>query len=69
MRYSTIHAFKGLESTAVVIVGIEGFARSDLRELFYVGASRAKSVLRLLLPQTCTDYADRLADIFRFMND
>jgi hypothetical protein len=69
VRYSTIQAFKGLESTAIVVVGIEALNRAELRELFYVGASRARSVLRMLLPETCTDYADRLADIFRFMKD
>ena len=48
IRFSTIHAFKGLESKAVVIVGIDGEDSSWMRMILYVGMSRAQSLLVLM---------------------
>jgi hypothetical protein len=60
IRYSTVQAFKGLEARAVVLVGFEHFETEAARELFYVGASRARGALRILLPEKC-DHMQRVA--------
>ena len=52
IRVSTVQAFKGLESTCVVLVGLTEIDSPAARRLIYVGGSRAKSVLKLLLPQS-----------------
>jgi Nuclease-related domain/UvrD-like helicase C-terminal domain/AAA domain len=39
---STIHAFKGLESSVVIVTEIRGLPEGSLRELLYVAYSRAK---------------------------
>ena len=49
IRFSTIHAFKGLESKAVIIVGIGGEESDWMRALLYVGMSRAQSLLVLMI--------------------
>jgi len=45
VRYTSIHAFKGLESPVVVITDVESFSRARDRELFYVAASRSQERL------------------------
>lgn len=61
---TTIHKYKGLESTAIVLVGLHHLERESVRQLLYVGASRAKSILRVILPeQDCKYVQDRLGDI------
>lgn len=49
VRFSTIHAFKGLESPVVIICDIESLESEKERSLLYVGMSRARSHLILLL--------------------
>ena len=53
--WSTIHSFKGLESMAVVLVGLTNVSDLDSRRLFYVGASRARTHLIALLPKTAEE--------------
>lgn len=43
----TVARFKGLESEVLIIWGIEGIPKNELRETLYVGISRAKSLLYL----------------------
>lgn len=51
VRYSTVHRFKGLEADAVLLVGIGEPSRvygpEQWRRFLYVGASRARVVLRV----------------------
>lgn len=47
--FSTIYAFKGLESAVVVICDLERLDSSQDRSLLYVGMSRARSYLILVL--------------------
>lgn len=47
IRYSTIHAFKGLEATAVIVTDLQGFTTLQQRQLVYVAASRATERLVL----------------------
>ncbi len=50
IRYRTIHSFKGLESDVVVLVDIESLDRTDAQRALYVGASRARTLLQVFLP-------------------
>jgi hypothetical protein len=56
VRLATIHAFKGLERSVVILVELErwltqGVQGIDLKRLLYVGSSRAKNYLLVLLPK------------------
>lgn len=51
VRFSTIHAFKGLESPVVIICDLDSLKEEQERALLYVGMSRARSHLILLLKQ------------------
>jgi superfamily I DNA/RNA helicase len=50
VQVGTLQSFKGLEAMAVVLVGIEELESPGSRQLAYVGGSRAKSFLRIMLP-------------------
>ena len=45
IKFSTIHAFKGLESKVVIVVDVEKAAESNWQSLMYVAMSRARSLL------------------------
>ncbi|WP_395154428.1 NERD domain-containing protein [Ilumatobacter sp.] len=49
IRTATVHAFKGLESPVVIVTDIEGLSKKRVRQLLYVGASRATERLALLV--------------------
>jgi len=51
IRYSTIHAFKGLEARAVVLTDLDPARGGKFEELLYVGMSRARLDLTILLPE------------------
>jgi superfamily I DNA/RNA helicase len=64
--YFTIHAFKGLESPVVVITGINDIASIEGRSLLYVGMSRAKSHLAVILNRkTNADVQERVRQKLR----
>lgn len=48
VRFSTIHAFKGMESPVVILVYDQKRDDERLKSLLYVGMSRAKSLLILM---------------------
>lgn len=48
-RFSTIHAFKGLESQVVIIVDIDEVEGERPQSLLYVAMSRARSLLILMI--------------------
>ena len=48
LRFSTISAFKGLESKVVVLIDVDGFSDNALRMLNYVAVSRASTLLYIL---------------------
>ena len=54
--YFTIHAFKGLESPVVVLTGISDIVSLEGRSLMYVGMSRAKSHLAIVLNNKATPH-------------
>lgn len=49
IRFSTIHAFKGLESSIIVIIDIKHLLDDRNRALLYVGMSRARYSLSVLI--------------------
>ncbi len=46
--YTTIHSFKGLESPVIILVEIEPTLRHKVRELLYIGCSRARHHLVII---------------------
>jgi len=53
--WETIHGFKGLEASTVILVGVEELEDEQMRQLMYVGGSRARTRLIWLLPEGCSD--------------
>ncbi len=49
IRFSSVHAFKGLEAAAVVLTDIENIDDDQARALVYVGMTRARLALVLLM--------------------
>ncbi|MGB1252428.1 MAG: NERD domain-containing protein [Candidatus Promineifilaceae bacterium] len=58
---NTIHAFKGLESTVVILAEVDRWSNraKDLDPLLYVACSRAKNHLVVLLPETAPPVLQR----------
>ncbi len=59
VAFSTIHAFKGLESKAVVLVDLEPGPDSESDALLYVGMTRARARLVLIMPEGAKVELDR----------
>jgi hypothetical protein len=49
IRFASVHRFKGLESTVVILCEMEGLNPSAARNLWYTGLSRARSALILVV--------------------
>ena len=50
-KFCTIHAFKGLESPVVIVIDIDEIDAEEPQSLLYVGMSRAKSLLILMISE------------------
>jgi len=50
MLFSTMHAFKGLERPVIIAVDLDAIGREEAAMLHYAGLSRARVLLRVLLP-------------------
>jgi hypothetical protein len=60
LRFSTVGAFKGLESKVIVLADIDDLCRPDSLSSLYVGASRARTFLALFIDQRVRDeYSER----------
>jgi hypothetical protein len=55
IRFSTIAGFKGLEADAVLLTDLDDLMDPETRSLLYVGASRAKVLMALLLDEGCRE--------------
>jgi hypothetical protein len=65
IRFSTVAAFKGLEADAILLTDIDDLFDPDMRSLLYVGSSRARAVLGVILDERCKEqYRERSADLF-----
>ena len=62
VRYASIHAFKGLESPAVVLTDIEHVDDEQAQALLYVGMSRARIQLHVLMSERVRAAYDALLD-------
>lgn len=60
--FTSIHAFKGLEAPAVIITDIDILNDEKARALLYVGMSRARVRLFLLMHENCRKNYGRLLD-------
>ena len=58
IKFSTIHSFKGLESQVVIMVDIEEVDDDRSQSLLYVGMSRARSLLILLIHERARSSID-----------
>ncbi len=47
--FSTVHAFKGMESSVVILTGFSDLSTDEQKSLVYVGMSRAKSNLVMII--------------------
>ena len=59
VQVATISSFKGLESTAVVLAGLQTLDEPALRQAAYIGATRATIELRVVLPGSAKSSFDR----------
>ncbi|GAB4439809.1 MAG: hypothetical protein Kow00120_07750 [Anaerolineae bacterium] len=50
--FNTIYSFKGLGSPVVILVDLHRKTWNELKQLLYVGCSRARNYLIVLLPQS-----------------
>ena len=60
--FASIHAFKGLEAPAVIITDIDSLNDERSRALLYVGMSRARIRLFMLMHESCRASYDRILD-------
>ena len=59
LKFSTIHAFKGLESPVVIIVDIDEVDSDEPQSLLYVAMSRARSLLILMISEAARTPMER----------
>lgn len=62
IRYSSVHAFKGLEAAAVVLTDIEAIEDDQAKALLYVGMSRARIRLHVLMHERLRSSYDSMLD-------
>ncbi|MCB9267230.1 MAG: ATP-binding domain-containing protein [Lewinellaceae bacterium] len=60
LSYFTIQAFKGLESSFIILTDLEELEVSSAERLLYVGMSRAKIKLFIVLPKALAEEKDKL---------
>ena len=59
--FCSVHAFKGMEAAAIILTDIEALGTEEVNDLLYVGMSRAKVQLTLLMHDRCrTDWVETL---------
>ena len=61
IRYASVHAFKGLEAPAIIVTDIMRLDE-QARALLYVGMSRARIRLILLMHESCRKEYDRMLE-------
>jgi DNA polymerase III delta prime subunit len=62
IRFASIHAFKGLESAAIVLTDVEHIEDEQAKALLYVGMSRARVQLFILMNDRVRPTYDALLD-------
>ena len=59
ITWSTASGFKGLENDAVIVVGVKGVEKAWSRGVVYVGMSRARTRLYVILTDECDEERQR----------
>ncbi len=62
VEFTSVHAFKGMEASAIVITDIEKIDDDRTQALLYVGMSRARIVLYMLMSESCRASYNRMLD-------
>lgn len=62
VRHSSVHAFKGLEAPAIILTDIEGIDDEQSKALLYVGMSRARVRLHVLMNERLRSKYDAMLD-------
>jgi hypothetical protein len=60
---TTIHNFKGLERSIIVLAEVERWPRDNLERLLYVACSRARNHLIVLLPDSTPDTLIKIFEV------
>jgi hypothetical protein len=60
IRYCTIHAFKGLDASVVILADIDPVALRVCKPLFYIGITRALHQLNILIEDTAKGLVGKL---------
>lgn len=60
VRYASVHSFKGLEAAAIVLTDIESVDDDQEKALLYVGMTRARHSLTMLINERARGQYDRL---------
>jgi superfamily I DNA/RNA helicase len=69
VRFSTIGAFKGLESDAVLLVDVKDLSDPIMNPELYVGSSRARTILQVFMNISCeSDYKQKAFDYGRALS-
>jgi DNA polymerase III delta prime subunit len=63
IKFSSIHAFKGLEAAAILLTDIDSLESESSKALLYVGMSRARISLTIFFSEACRSQYDKLLDI------
>ena len=63
VKFSTIHSFKGLESSVIIVIDIEEVSGNRSQSLLYVSMSRAKSLLVLMINKQVKDSVDLIKKV------
>jgi hypothetical protein len=62
VRYASVHAFKGLEAPAIILTDIVGIDDEQAKALLYVGMSRARVRLHVLMHERLRAGYDAMVD-------
>lgn len=62
VSYASVHSFKGLEASAVILTDIERIDDDRSRALLYIGMSRARVRLFMLMHESCRSSYDSMLD-------
>jgi hypothetical protein len=62
IKFTSIHAFKGLEAPAILLTDIDSLESESSKALLYVGMSRARISLTIFFAEVCRSQYDKLLD-------
>lgn len=60
VSFATLHSYKGLENQAIVVIGIKNLRDEHNRQLLYVGMSRARALLFMVISQEARAEYDKI---------